>query len=64
MSAKTNRTGKTWRKHAAPFLSRALKQASKTWKPKSQRKNMVKITKLRNQRLKLNAEIRKELEKG
>ena len=61
--AKRNTKGKTWKQHASPFLSKALKQASKSWKPKSQRTNMTKVTKLRNQRLKLNVEIKKELDK-
>jgi len=61
--AKHNSKGKTWKQHAGPFLSRALKQASKTWKPKSQRTNPRKVESLRNQRLKINAEIKKELNK-
>lgn len=61
--AKRNASGKTWRQHAAPYLSKALKQASKTWKPKSQRTNEQKVQKLRTQRAKINEEIRKELAK-
>lgn len=61
--SKRNTKGKTWKQHASPYLSNALKQASRTWKPKSQRTNMSKVVKLRNQRLKLNAEIKKELDK-
>lgn len=63
MPAKKNRKGKTWRQHAAPYLSRGLKQASRTWKPKSQRTNMPKVRKLRDQRERINREIKKELEK-
>ena len=63
MPHKRNSKGKSWREHAAPFLKSALKQASKTWKPKSQRTNMAKVTKLRNQRDKVNREIKKELDK-
>lgn len=61
--AKRNAAGKTWRQHAAPYLSRALKQASKTWKPKSQRTNEMRVRKLRTQRAKINEEIKKELSK-
>lgn len=63
MPHKRNKSGKSWREHAAPFLKSALKQASKTWKPKSQRTNMSKVTKLRAQRDKVNLEIKKELDK-
>lgn len=62
--ARTNSKGKTWKQHAAPYLKSALKTASRTWKPKSQRANMVKVRSLRAQRLKLNADIKRELEKG
>jgi hypothetical protein len=61
--AKRNTKGKTWKQHASPYLSSALKKASTTWKPKNQRTNMSKVTKLRNQRLKINREIKKELDK-
>ncbi len=61
--AKHNKKGQTWKQHAGPFLSRALKQAGKTWKPKSQRTNMSKVTKLRSQRDRINKDIKKELEK-
>jgi len=63
MPHKRNSKGKSWREHAAPFLKSALKQASRTWKPKNQRTNMAKVTKLRGQREKLNREIKKELDK-
>lgn len=61
--AKRNKKGKTWKEHAAPYLSSSLKQASKSWKPKSQRTNMSKVKKLRDQRVKINMEIKKELDK-
>lgn len=61
--AKRNKKGKTWKEHASPYLSRALKTASTTWKPKSQRANMGKVRKLRVQRTKINMEIKKELDK-
>ena len=64
MAAKRNSKGKTWKEHAAPYLTNALKHASKTWKPKSQRANMKKVRQLRAQREKINAQIKKELEKG
>lgn len=64
MAAKKNRKGKTWRQHAAPFLSKALKNAARTWKPKNQRTNKPKVEKLRNQRAKINKQIKSELEKG
>jgi len=64
VAAKRNKRGKTWREHAAPYLSKALKQASSTWKPKNQRTNRKKVTSLRAQRAKINFEIKKELEKG
>lgn len=64
MAAKRNKKGKTWREHAAPFLSRALKQASSSWRPKSQRTNMKKVTALRKQRLTINRKIKIEVEKG
>ena len=63
MAAKRNKAGKTWKQHAAPYLRRALQQASKTWKPKSQRTDMKKVARLREQRAKINSEIRAELEK-
>lgn len=62
--AKRNKSGKTWREHAGPFLSRALKEASRTWKPKAQRTNKAKVQMLRKQRLKVNQQIKAELEKG
>ena len=34
--------GKTWRQHVAPYLKRALAQASKAWKPKGKSKNTAK----------------------
>lgn len=61
--AKRNKQGKTWRQHAAPYLSKALKQASRTWKPRKERTNMAKVMKLREQRRRINAEIKRELEK-
>lgn len=61
--AKKNSKGKSWKEHASPYLRNALKQASRTWKPKNQRTNMSKVKKLRDQRLKINREIKKELEK-
>lgn len=61
--AKRNTKGKTWKQHASPYLSNALKQASRSWKPKSQRTNMKKVEKLRNDRLRINREIKKELDK-
>lgn len=64
VTAKRNKRGKTWREHAAPYLSRALKQASSSWKPKNQRTNKKKVAGLRAQRVKLNLQIKKELEKG
>jgi len=62
--AKRNRSGKTWKEHSAPYLRKALKQASQTWKPKSQRADMAKVKKLRDERLKINRQIKAELEKG
>ena len=64
MGIKRNSKGKTWRQHAAPYLSKALRQASSSWKPKSQRTNKKKVQALRGKRDKINAEIKKELEKG
>lgn len=64
MAAKRNSRGKTWKMHAAPYLSKALKQASRTWKPKNQRTNKAKVASLRAQRERINAQIKKELEKG
>lgn len=61
--AKHNAKGKTWKQHAGPFLSKALKNAARTWKPKSQRTNMKKVQSLRDQRLRINRDIKKELEK-
>lgn len=61
--AKRNAAGKTWKEHAAPHLRKALRQAAKTWKPKAQRTNMSKVHKLRAQRERINAEIKKELSK-
>lgn len=61
--AKRNAKGKTWKEHASPYLRSGLKQASRTWKPKNQRTNMIKVKKLRDQRLRINKEIKKEMEK-
>lgn len=63
MTTKRNSKGKTWKEHAAPYLRSGLKQASRTWKPKSQRTNMSKVVKLREQRRKINVDIKKELDK-
>ena len=60
---KRNARGKTWKEHASPYLRKALQTASRTWKPKSQRTNMKKVTSLRTQRTKINMAIKKELEK-
>lgn len=54
---------KTWREHAAPYLSKALKQASKTWKPKSKRTDQKKIKRLQAERDKINKTIKKERNK-
>lgn len=51
---------KTWKEHAAPFLSKALKQASRSWKPKNKRVDQKKVKRLQKQRDKLNAQIKKE----
>lgn len=61
--AKRNSSGKTWKEHAAPLLRKALQQAARTWKPKSQRMNEAKVKRLQAQRAKINAEIRREREK-
>lgn len=58
--AKTNQKGKTWREHSAPYLAKALKAASKSWKPKHMRTNTAKLAKLRAQRDRINNEIKKE----
>ena len=63
MAAKRNKAGKTWKQHAAPYLRKALQAASKSWKPKSERTDLKKVKRLREQREKINNEIRKELEK-
>lgn len=60
---KTNNKGKTWKQHAGIHLKKALKRAASTWKPKNQRTNMAKVKKLRSQRERVNAEIKKELDK-
>lgn len=62
--SKRNSKGKTWREHAAPYLRKALKEAARTWKPKNQRTNKKKVEQLRNQRLKINEQIKKEIQKG
>lgn len=64
MAAKRNKKGKTWREHAAPALSKALKAASSSWKPQSQRANKKKLKKLRDDREKINRKIKIEVEKG
>lgn len=64
MAAKRNGKGKTWKEHAGPYLSKALKTASKSWKPKSQRTNIKKVIALRLGRAAINRQIKKELEKG
>lgn len=63
MAHKRNKAGKTWKQHAGPHLKKALAQASRTWKPKSERTNLAKVKKLRDQRDKINADIKKELNK-
>jgi hypothetical protein len=60
---KKNSKGRSWKQHAAPYLRKALKTASRTWKPKSQRTNVKKVQSLRSQREKINEAIRKELAK-
>lgn len=58
--ARRNQAGKTWKEHAAPFLSRALNQAARTWKPKARREADARIVKrLQEQRQKINAQIKK-----
>lgn len=52
-----------WRKHAAPYLRRALKQASRSWKPRHKRANMTKVKNLRKRRDTINRQIREELKK-
>ena len=64
MGTRRNSKGKSWKEHAGVYLTRALKEASRTWKPRSQRANMAKVQKLRIQRSKINLVIKKELEKG
>lgn len=54
---------KTWREHTGPYLRKALKDASRTWKPKSKRANMTKVKKWRSQREKINRDIKRELNK-
>jgi len=63
MAKGRNAKGKTWKEHAGPYLSRALRQASSSWKPRSKRTNQAKVKKLRGQRERINAEIKKELNK-
>lgn len=62
--ARRNQSGKTWKEHAAPHLRRALKQASKTWRPKSQRMDKQKVARLQKQRAEINRQIKAEKEKG
>lgn len=64
MAAKRNKSGKTWKEHAAPHLRNALKAASRTWKPKKDRTNHEKVAKLRQMRAKINQDIKREIEKG
>lgn len=64
MAPKRNAAGKTWKQHAAPHLQRALRTASKTWKPKSQRMNKAKVAQLQRQRAEINRKIKAEREKG
>lgn len=54
---------KDWKAHSAPYLRKAMKDASRSWKPKSKRANMGKVKKLRGQRTKINKEIKRELNK-
>lgn len=64
MPPKRNAAGKTWKQHAAPHLSKALRTASRTWKPKSQRCNHNKVKHLQKQREQINRQIKAEKEKG
>jgi len=64
MAAKRNLKGKTWKQHAGPYLSKALKTAAATWRPKNQRANKTKLGQLRRQRDVINNKIRVEVEKG
>ena len=51
--------GKTWRQHVAPYLKRALAQASKAWKPKGKAKsNVKKLAAIRKRRDIANKQIR------
>lgn len=64
MAPRRNSSGKTWKQHAAPYLQRALRTASKTWKPKSQRTNKQRVAHLQKQRAEINRKIKAEKEKG
>lgn len=58
-----NKAGKTWKEHAAPYLTRALKQAAKMWHPVGGKKNKGKLAMLRKKRDDLNRQIKVEREK-
>jgi len=61
--AKRNKAGKTWKQHAGPYLSKALRAAAATWKPKAERTDMKKVTAMRAARARLNEQIKRELNK-
>lgn len=61
--ARKNAAGKTWKQHAAPYLRRALKTASRTWKPRGGKTNRARLNQLRKRREEINEKIRKELGK-
>lgn len=51
--------GKTWRQHVAPYLKRALAQASKAWKPKGKKRGTAKkLAAIRKRRDIANKQIR------
>lgn len=62
--ARKNKKGQTWKQHTAKYLRKALKEAAKTWMPASLRVNMARVQKLRKMREKINADIKKELNKS
>lgn len=63
--ARINRSGKTWKQHAAAVVKKGgtFRGASRSWNPIGGKADKRKLKALRRERDKLNQKIRKELNK-
>lgn len=64
MAPRVNAAGLTWKQFVGPVLKLAIRQAAKRWKPKGCRCNHTKVKRLREQRAKINGQIKAEVQKG